>query len=413
VKDREWFRWLRRRFREAVRDNQWLLPAAGALTGVLLAMVIGTGGGVETHKWTVTVDRSRDTLLTVLGLVFTALSIVLALASVAAQNVVGRFGSRVLRMYNRRSADRWVIGMFSLAATFILAEQFQLRRLDPSAPAPVAGLAVSVVLLVITGTTMIWYISAVIRWFRVDRTVARIIEVERQTLNGVARARSGSVCTSIPERPETVTDLLAPRSGHLAEIDTNMILRLCDTAPALIVLTPPLGAPVVEGQPIGWVTSRDPLGQLPPEEHIADRLDISGTRELLHSVEYGLFALVDIAIMALSPAINDPNSAVVVIEEMSFLFPEIAKVPLGPYAVPDPESWPRVVVYARSFGELVELATTQIVLYGIADPNVAMALRRFATSLDLLDLNNQDQRYVDEFAAKLESAPTEGISHGG
>jgi uncharacterized membrane protein len=109
--------------------------------------------------------------------------------------------------------------------------------------------------------------------------------------------------------------------------------------------------------------------------------------------------------MALSPAINDPNSAVVVIEKMSFLFPHIAKAPLGPYAVPDAESWPRVVVFARSFGELVELATTQIVLYGLTDPNVALALRRFADSLNLLDLNDDDQRYVDEFAAKLDGAP--------
>jgi uncharacterized membrane protein len=209
----------------------------------------------------------------------------------------------------------------------------------------------------------------------------------------------------MPERLDTTTQLLAPRSGQLAEVDTDMILRVCGSIDALVVITPALEMPVVEGQPIGWVTSRDPLSQLPPATHIADRLDISGTRELLHSVEYGLFALVDIAIMALSPAINDPNSAAVVIEEMSFLFPEIAKVPLGPYAVPDTESWPRVVVYARSFGELVELATTQIVLYGMTDPKVVAALQRFATTLELLDLNDDDRRYVDEFAAKLEAAP--------
>ena len=129
MKDPEGFRWLRRRWREAARDNQWLLPALGALVGVLLAMGVGTGGGVETHKWTVTVDRSRDTFISALGLVFTALSIVLALASVAAQNVVGRFGSRTLRIYMRRSADRWVLGMFALAAAFILTEQFQLPNL--------------------------------------------------------------------------------------------------------------------------------------------------------------------------------------------------------------------------------------------------------------------------------------------
>jgi uncharacterized membrane protein len=139
VNNRHWARWLRRRFREAVRDNQWLMPAIGAITGFLLAHIVGTGTGTEDDPWTVTVDRSRDTLIAALGLVFTALSIVLALASVAAQNVVGRFGSRVLRIYARRSPDRYVIAVFAMAAIFILTEQFQLRRLDPTDPGARAG----------------------------------------------------------------------------------------------------------------------------------------------------------------------------------------------------------------------------------------------------------------------------------
>jgi uncharacterized membrane protein len=168
VNNRRWARWLRRRFQEAVRDNQWLMPAIGAISGLVLSRIVGTGGGTEDDPWTVTVDRSRDTLIAALGLVFTALSIVLALASVAAQGVVGRYGSRVLRIYARRSPDRYVIAMFAMAAMFILSEQFQLRRLDPADPAPIAGLTISVVLLVITGSIVIWYIATVIRWFRVD-----------------------------------------------------------------------------------------------------------------------------------------------------------------------------------------------------------------------------------------------------
>ena len=176
-------RWLVRRFREASRDNQWLIPALGAVSGVALAMLIGTGGGSEDDPWTITVDRSRDTLASALALVFTSLSIVLALASVAAQNVVGRFGSRVMRIYARRSPDRWVIGAFALAAMFIVVEQFQLRRLDPDAPAPIAGLVVSVLLLLFSGSLVIAYIASVVRWFRVDRAVA-----------GVSSAPGGGGC---------------------------------------------------------------------------------------------------------------------------------------------------------------------------------------------------------------------------
>jgi len=405
VSERRWFRWVRRRGREGVRDNQWLLPLLGALLGLALAALVGTGGGTEQDPWTVTVERARDTLFGSLALVFTALSIVLALASVAAQNVVGRYGARVLRIYARHSADRWVIGVFALAATFILAEQFQLRRLDPDDPAPVAALVISIILLVITGSTVIWYIASLIRWFRTDRAVAGVVAETRRVARRLRHQRQGTTPCSLPERPEGAVDLLAYKSGHLAEVDTDTILEACGRLDASVVIMPFIGEPLVVGQPIGWLSTRDPKTELQPER-VSGVIDISGTRELGQSLEYGLTALVDVAIIALSPAINDPNSAVEVIEEMSFLFAELADVRLGSYAVPGAESWPRVIVRARTFGEFVDVVTEQIVLYGVDDPNVHFALRRFARSLQLYELDEADRAHVDAFAAKLERPST-------
>jgi uncharacterized membrane protein len=166
-------------------------------------------------------------------LVFTAFSIVLALTSVAAQNVVGRFGSRTLRIYVRRSADRWIIGAFALSATFILSVQFQLRTLQPTDPAPAAGLTISILLLVFTSSLMIWYIASVIRWFRVDQAVAGVIDTERRVLRAVIRHRRGtSMTTALPERPAQAHDLLSPRSGYLAEFDTDAMFEEARTLDA-------------------------------------------------------------------------------------------------------------------------------------------------------------------------------------
>jgi uncharacterized membrane protein len=393
-------RWARQRVRETVGDNQWLFPAVGAVLGLALAQVVGTGGANESAQWAIPVDRGRDWLIASLGLTFTSLSIVLALASVAAQNVVGRFGSRTLRIYIRHSVQRWIVGAFAFTTSFILAEQFQLRKLDSENPVPEAPLIVSVLLLVAMGSLVIWYISHVVRWFRVDQAVGSVITSERRALRAVRRNRRGtSIVTGMPERPDGATDVFAPRSGYLADFDLDAMLQTATKVDAMVTMTRPLRAAVVENETIGWMSSRTGAQ---PERPLAKSVDVSRTREMGQSIEYGLFALVDIAIIALSPAVNDPNSAVEVIEEMSFLFAEIAKVPLGPYVVPDADSWPCVVVNARTFGELVALATTQIVLYGLSDPKVVEALRRFAASLDLLDLGDADQRYVDEFAAKLD-----------
>jgi hypothetical protein len=211
------------------------------------------------------VDRSRDTLSGALALVFTSLSIVLALASVAAQNVASRFGSSVMRIYARRSPDRWVIAAFAFSATFILTEQLQPRRLDPDGPAPVAGLALSVIFLVITASLVIWCISTIVRWFRIDRAVAGVMKVTREAAGRVTRHRRAFAPETIPERPNHAPDVPAPRQGHLAEIDTDVAYEKCRRLDAIVVITERLGAAVVAGQAIGWIASRDPDGVLWPE----------------------------------------------------------------------------------------------------------------------------------------------------
>ncbi len=397
--------WVRRWLREAVRDNTWIVPAVGAIAGLALANAVGTRGPQDAG-WTVSVDRARDTLTSSVALVFTALSIVLALSSVAAQNVVTRYGSRTLRLYLRRSAAQWVIGVFLTAVAFVFTQQFGLRRLDPNAPAPVAGLVISILLMTLTCGAMIMYVSAVVRWFRVDKAIITLRKATVEAAAAVVRSgRATTTVPSIPQRPSTATDLMAPRSGHLAAIDTDALLALCQPLDAIAVVSEPLGAAVVKGQPIGWIAGPRPTSAVPPDHEIGEAIDVTSTRELRLNIEYGLIGLVDMAIIALSPAVNDPNTAVEVIEELTFLYHHIATASLGPYAVPHAQATPRVVVYARTFGELVKLGTTQIVLYGLTDPMVVRALRRLAHSLQLLDLNDDDRSHVDEFAATLAATP--------
>jgi uncharacterized membrane protein len=393
-----------RRFREAARDNQWAIPALGVVFGLILAMLIPAGSESVDDPWTLSVADARTSLSGGLALVFTSLSIVLALASVSAQNVVSRFGSRVMRIYERRSPDRWVIGSFAFAAAFVLNVQFQLRRLDPDAPAPTAGLVTSVLLLVLTGSLVIVYVAMIIRWFRVDRAVIGVAGAARESARAMTRHRKGESVASLPDRPDNALDIPAPTMGHLAEIDADILLEHCRRLNAVAVITEPIGTLVVVGQPIGWIASRDTAAELHPDKGVLATVDVSGTREISASIEYDVVGLVDVAIIALSPAVNDPNSALQVIEEMNFLFQDLADVPLGPYAVPDAESFPRVIVRTRTFGELVDLATTQVVQYGITDPMVVRSLRQFAGALQRLDLDDSDRAHVDAFAAKLEGA---------
>jgi uncharacterized membrane protein len=260
----------------------------------------------------------------------------------------------------------------------------------------------AVILLIGTGCMMIAYIAAVVRWFRVDRAVIALRHSALEASRAATRdARSGCSRTSIPPRPDGALDLNAPRSGHLADVDIELLFEQCRRLDAEAVITEPIGAAVVKGHPLGWLRGRASDIEPDADLDLAEVIAVSGTREVGESVEYGLIGMVDVAIIALSPAVNNPNTAVEVIEEMEFLFARLHPRDLGPYSMGEAEG-SRAVATARSFGDLVELGTTQIVQYGISDPIVRRALRRLARSLRLLDLDDDDRAQVEQFAARLE-----------
>jgi uncharacterized membrane protein len=195
--------------------------------------------------------------------------------------------------------------------------------------------------------------------------------------------------------------LVAPRSGYLAEVDAEGLLSVCRPLGAAVAITEPLGSAVVESQTIGWIAVPEgAIGSI-PRRRIAEVVDVSVTRELGRYIEYGLVGMVDIAVIALSPAVNDPNTAVEVIEEIAMLLRSIPPTEMGAYRVSDDDTGASVVVAARSFGELVDLATTQIVLYGADDPMVLRSLRLLSDSLRIQTLSDEDRRHVARFERSL------------
>ena len=391
---------------EAGSENQWLLPVAGAVLGLLFALVLGrAGGNPDPNIWSITVDEARSSILSALSILFAGLSIVLALGSVTIQNVIGRFSLRLLRIYIRNPWDKAVIAVFALTATFILGEWFLLSAQPTEALAPVGGVIIGLLLLFFSGAMIIWYISALTSWFRVDRTVQRVARLILRAARSVERGHRDDfpAAASSFEQPQDAIALPAHRSGYLIEVDMEGLLDLALRHEVEFVIDRGTGRCVVQGEPIGWITvGNDPTAELPPPNRLAEMIVITEVRALDRAVGYGLIVLVDIAIMALSPGVNDPNTAVQVIEEMTRLFPQLAQVQLGPVGRTDAQGRQRVALRAYSFGDYLEMATAQIVLYSGEDPAVIMALQHFMRVLQGLDLREGDQLAVEAFAARVQ-----------
>ena len=86
--------------------------------------------------------------------------------------------------------------------------------------------------------------------------------------------------------------------------------------------------------------------------------------------------LADIAVKALSPAINDPYTSIQALEHLGVLLAKLVRRPLGSQILHDETGTTRVIVPGRDLSYYLDLATGQIRRYGCAEPRVDRALLR-------------------------------------
>ena len=89
---------------------------------------------------------------------------------------------------------------------------------------------------------------------------------------------------------------------------------------------------------------------------------------------------IDVACKALSPAVNDPYTAVQAVDHLSVIFHELARYPLGPQAARDGAGRAVVSVPSRRFGEYLATMCGLVRRYGSSEPTVSVALLRLLDS---------------------------------
>ena len=101
---------------------------------------------------------------------------------------------------------------------------------------------------------------------------------------------------------------------------------------------------------------------------------------------FALRILVDIAIRGLSPAVNDPTTAVQVLDRIESLLVELHRRRPGPAFVRDADGEPRGCVPAPTWVQYMELALTEVRNYGSQSVQVGRRLHAlYARLLDVVD----------------------------
>jgi len=166
--------------------------------------------------------------------------------------------------------------------------------------------------------------------------------------------------------------------GVLVAFDAGGLAAVARRADAVIALVPRAGDFVATKAPLFHLFSG---GDGLRDDDLRDLVALAAEREIQQDPAFAFRIIVDIASKALSPAINDPPTAVIAIDHPQHLLTEVAHRELADDGVGDATGQRRLVVRTRDWGDYVSLAVTEIRFYGGSSNQVVRRLRAMLESL--------------------------------
>ena len=146
----------------------------------------------------------------------------------------------------------------------------------------------------------------------------------------------------------------------------------------VIQLIPQVGDFVLKGDPLFYVYQK---GDAVPERDLQQRVAFGRDHTLEQNPAFGFRIIVDIAIRALSPAINDPTTAVRGVDQIHSLLRMVGERDLGDGLIRDKEGRPRLVFPTPNWEDFIWLGVSEIRTYGAGSLQVMRRLRGMLENL--------------------------------
>lgn len=356
-------------------ESLWLLPwlavTAGIFGASLLAMV--RGGPPLFVSGT---DSARQVLITIAGAGITVTGTVFSLSIVVLEMASSQYSPRLLRNFLADRGTQTTLSVFLGTVAYCLSLLRALPRGSDDATFPQWAVGGAFVLVLASLAALVYYIHHISQSIRVESILA---DVEQRTLATI-RSRYAEADTAgvaaMPPVPEAAVRVPVDESGFLQAVDLNQLLVVARHHDLVVRLRPLIGEHVVAGTTLAWVWRTDDgeLDAAALTDPLNDLVEVSFERTLAQDVAFGIRQLVDIALRAISPAVNDPTTAVDAISHLAVLLSALAGREIGPRLLADADGGVRVALGSCDFSDYLAAACDQIRRFGAKEPAVLIAL---------------------------------------
>jgi len=363
-----------------LRSTMWVVPVAAYVTSFFLIRIVGWIDDWLQWSWSWKVDVA--TVVTTLGSVVSATVafIVFALSSllVAIQIASAQLTPRIIATtLLRDNTIRGVVALFVLTLAFGVGT---LARAQDRVP----YLLLTVAILLAGGSTVafIYLIDYAARLLRPVSIVWRLGQEGLAVIEDVYPAKVKGPYTpsrlTAPPPPATRTIVHKGTSAIILAVDLQTLLREAVRTEGVIEFAHQVGNFLSVDEPLfhlyGAAAAAD-------DKRLRGAVALGAERTLEQDATFSFRVIVDIAIKALSKAINDPTTAVLALDQLHRLLRAVGRRHLHDDVINDANGKPRVIFRTPNWDDFVELSCREIRLYGAENYQIARRMRAMLENL--------------------------------
>ena len=409
---------------DSLHSSYWFIPTLMAVGSIILAIAmlnLDRTGNIPSWGWIYTggTDGARSLLSSVAGSMVSVVATAFSITIVALQLASSNFGPRLLRNFMQDTGNQIVLGTF--IATFIYS-LLVLRTIhaegdDYNEFVPQLSVTVGTALAIASIGVLIYFIhhaSTIIQASHVITQVSAELDKAIDRLFpeklGEAKANHQRQVGEIPANfEEEASPIKATGDGYLQAIDDEELMKIARHYNLLVRLKTRPGKFVIKGSDLVMVMPRERVEHQLTQQ-INDAFILGKERTEYQDVEFPINQLVEIALRAISPAVNDPFTAIRCIDRLSAGLSRLAQRDFpSPYRYDDEHNL-RVIALGVTFEKLVDSAFNQIRQYGKSDVAVTIRLLEAIARIAPYTRNSKQREALRRHAEMILNSSREQIS---
>lgn len=359
------------RIRGSIALYPVLIPAAYAAVAVLVLAFESTGAAAALRDklppGLIDADNSREILGTLITGIISLTVFSFSMVMVVLNGAAARLSPRVLPGLVSDTRNQVILGIYLGSIVYFLLMIGTLNKNDP-ASVPALGLLLALLFGMVCMALFVVFIRSVSQSIQVDWILSQIygdalanLEKRRRRIAGIAEPPDAGDWWCLP----------AIRPGYLREVNERRLGKIMGKRDLMAVIQVEPGFFLIEGHPL--IKFSEPLNDAEAAE-VLDCFDFHDKEFAGANVSYGMRQMSEIAVKAISPAINDPGTAIRAINLIGVLLKRLGGVPSFDIGCIDGQA--RLFYPQPDMRRLLQTVIAPIRIYAGHDPQVLITLLR-------------------------------------